>query len=307
MIADTEAALEFLRIAYEPKDWIAVFLKSYVDGRCQQRVGPLRLFLEPPIHAWLRAMNAQRFNVYVSVNAIRSGMRVRTKEAIGTVRHVFVEADEDGPAVVTRIERHDALPPPSYLIHSSPNRVHVLWRADGFAPAAVERLQKWLALQLGTDPAATPCSQTTRMPGYINHKYEPGHLVTVEYRSTTARYAVDQFPIPPSTRAGLSAYRPPSWVTAQVADRASRYLARVEAAISGQHGDLHTFRVCCRVVRGFDLSDETAFQVLRSWNARCQPPWTERELRDKIARARRYGREPVGGLIKLSHEYSNGD
>jgi hypothetical protein len=79
-------------------------------------------------------------------------------------------------------------------------------------------------------------------------------------------------------------------------ERARRYVARIEPAIAGQHGDLHTFRVCCRIVRGFALSDDEAFAVLSEWNERCQPPWTERELRDKIARARRYGKEEIGGL-----------
>ena len=33
MIVDTEAAMRFLRTAYEPDDWIALFLKSYETGR----------------------------------------------------------------------------------------------------------------------------------------------------------------------------------------------------------------------------------------------------------------------------------
>jgi hypothetical protein len=81
-----------------------------------------------------------------------------------------------------------------------------------------------------------------------------------------------------------------------VAERARRYLERIEPAIAGQHGDLHTFKVCCRVVRGFGLSDEEAVVALSEWNARCAPPWSEHELRDKITRARRYGREEIGGL-----------
>ena len=97
MIVDTEASMHFLRTAYEPDDWIAVFLKSYETGQTLQRVGPLSLFLEPKVHAWLRAMNAKRFNVYVSVNAVREGQRTRTKDAIAAVRHIFLEADEDGP------------------------------------------------------------------------------------------------------------------------------------------------------------------------------------------------------------------
>jgi hypothetical protein len=81
-----------------------------------------------------------------------------------------------------------------------------------------------------------------------------------------------------------------------VIERARRYVARIEPAVAGQHGDVHTFRVCCRIVRGFALNDNEALAVLSEWNLRCEPPWTERELRDKIARARRYGKEKIGGL-----------
>jgi hypothetical protein len=47
MVVDSDAAVQFLRTAFEPGDWIAVFLKSYQTGRTAQRVGPLALFVEP--------------------------------------------------------------------------------------------------------------------------------------------------------------------------------------------------------------------------------------------------------------------
>lgn len=296
MIADTDRALEFLRIAYEPDDWVALFLKSYATGQCMQRVGPLALFLEARVHGWLRAMNAQRFNVYVSVNSIKPGVRRRTKEAISAVRHIFVEADEHGSAVVAKASSRSDLPAPSYLIHSSPNRVHVLWRAAGFSAAEAENLQKHLASELGTDPAATPCSQTTRLPGYLNHKYRPGHVVIADYGHEQARYGPAQFPSPPQR--SHDAQRVIARTSVAPTERARRYLSRVQPAVAGQHGDLHTFKVCCRVVRGFALSEEDALSVLREWNRRCQPPWTERELNDKIGRAMKYGRETVGGLYR---------
>lgn len=55
--------------------------------------------------------------------------------------------------------------------------------------------------------------------------------------------------------------------------------------------------LCCRLARGFALDDEQALHVLTEWNARCEPPWSEEELLDKLRRATRYGREPVGGLL----------
>jgi hypothetical protein len=71
----------------------------------------------------------------------------------------------------------------------------------------------------------------------------------------------------------------------------------VPPAVAGQGGDLRTFRVCCRLVRGFSLNHDVAFQLLADWNARCDPPWTDRELVAKLEHAQRYGREPVGGLL----------
>ena len=68
-------------------------------------------------------------------------------------------------------------------------------------------------------------------------------------------------------------------------ERARRYLAALPPAIAGGHGDLHTFRVCCRLVRGFALDDDEALALLRDWNTRCLPPWTDRELEQKIASA----------------------
>lgn len=296
---DRAAPLQFLRTAYETDDWIALFLKHYETGEAVQRVGPTTLFQQPNVQAWLRMMNARHFNVYVSVNAIAPGRRARTRDAIRAIRHVFVEVDHNGRGVLATISARRDLPTPSYVLHSSPDRVHVFWRATGFATSAAEQLQRYLARELGADLAATPCSQTTRLPGFLNHKYAPPALVRAKYARATRLYTPADFPTPPAKalRRATSVPSAPS-VPAHVAERARRYLAALPPAVSGQNGDVTTFRACCRLVRGFLLSDDEAFALIHEWNARCEPPWTERELVDKIRRARRYGREPLGGLLE---------
>lgn len=88
------------------------------------------------------------------------GLR-HAKTAIHSVRHLFLEADTDGAAVMAAVEARPNLPAPSYILESSPNRVHLFWRVAGSCPDRVERLQKHLAAALGTDPAATAYTQTT--------------------------------------------------------------------------------------------------------------------------------------------------
>lgn len=72
---------------------------------------------------------------------------------------------------------------------------------------------------------------------------------------------------------------------ASVVDRARKYVATIPPAISGQGGHPQTFKVACVLVCGFALNESDALALLTEWNAGCQPPWSERELRHKIRSA----------------------
>jgi hypothetical protein len=299
---DSAAPVRFLRTAFEPDDWVAIFLKSYETSSVAQRAGAVSWLQSDRFQRWLRAMNARKYSVFVSVNAITAGRRSRRRNAIGAVRHVFLDADSDGPALLSRLNTRRDLPPVSYVLHTSPNHVHLFWRVAGFDHDLVERLQKQLARELGTDPAATPVTQNTRLPGFFNQKRAQPHLVTVEYLNPDVRYGPRDFPsvneeIPHVRQIERREVRE---FDLPVIERAKRYVASVPPAIAGQHGDVHTFRVCCRIVRGFALDNDEALNVLAEWNARCEPPWSEADLLDKLRRAARYGREPVGGLLVRS-------
>jgi hypothetical protein len=79
--------------------------------------------------------------------------------------------------------------------------------------------------------------------------------------------------------------------------RVTTYLDATPGAIEGQGGDAHTFRVACKLVRGFDLSDQQALEYLLAWNHKCVPPWSESDLRVKVSSARENGTEPFGYLL----------
>ena len=302
---DRAAPIRFLRTAYDAADWIAVFLKTYRTGDVAQRVVPVSAAISPHFQAWLRHRNANGWNVYVSVNSVLPG-RSRTRRAIATVRHVFLEEDGDGPGLLAALTTRPDLPPPSYVLHSSPGRLHVFWRTRHFERGDVESLQKRLAIELDTDSAATSCAQTTRLPGFVNHKHEEPCHVRIEYLRPRTVLAPADFPAVtrPTSREsrGTAHERCVSGSLNDRVDRARRFLQSVEPAVAGKHGDLRTFRICCRVVRGFDLSDAEAISVLHTWNARCEPPWSEHQLLEKVQNARRYGREPYGGLLsRVTH------
>lgn len=99
---DRTAPIRFLKTAFEPEDWVAIFLKLYERSGVAQRVGPVSWVESERFQRCLLAMNSVKYSVFVGVNAIATGRRSRTRDAIGTVRHVFLDADEDGLAVLCR-------------------------------------------------------------------------------------------------------------------------------------------------------------------------------------------------------------
>ena len=70
-------------------------------------------------------------------------------------------------------------------------------------------------------------------------------------------------------------------MTSKAHHRARAYLANLPPAISGQGGHNATFRAACWLVR-LGLSEVESMILLREFNQRCQPPWTEKELEHKL-------------------------
>lgn len=75
-------------------------------------------------------------------------------------------------------------------------------------------------------------------------------------------------------------------------DRATKYVDAMPPAISGSGGHNATFAVAIALRHGFDLSEDEAWPILLDYNKRCAPPWTEKELRHKLASANRLQRHP---------------
>lgn len=80
----------------------------------------------------------------------------------------------------------------------------------------------------------------------------------------------------------------PRWTkeVVDVAERARRYVEAMQIAISGAGGHNALFAVACTVSVGFALPDPVAIELLRYYSAKCQPPWTERELFHKLNQAK---------------------
>jgi hypothetical protein len=83
-----------------------------------------------------------------------------------------------------------------------------------------------------------------------------------------------------------------------VLERAKKYLSVMDPSIKGDPGNPQLVKAACRVVQGFNLDPTTALEAIAEWNSRCVPPWSDKELRYTILRAKdRPSDKPVGYLL----------
>lgn len=83
--------------------------------------------------------------------------------------------------------------------------------------------------------------------------------------------------------------------------RARRYVSRMPPSISGNGGHQALWYATCRAMHGFapGLGDEVVYRVLvDEFNGRCEPPWSERELRHKIEDAKHIDRPELWRVVK---------
>ncbi|MBB5064905.1 DNA-primase RepB domain-containing protein [Granulicella mallensis] len=176
-----ETAKDFLTRCFAPGETIALLLRRDNGERPTQRIVHLEQALTSRYLGWLAHQNATGANVYVAANPLRAGSRRRTKQNIASVRHLYIDIDFDGEASVAALRASDAVPIPTAVLSTSPNKYQVLWRVEGFDFERQETTLKRLALTFGGDCACTDCNRVLRLPGFLNRKYSPANRVTVEY------------------------------------------------------------------------------------------------------------------------------
>ncbi len=198
---DIEVPTRYLRENFRPDDRLAVVLIQKQTHRVVQRIATAEKITDPSFQAWLRHENAQRYEVYVSMNTIKPNSRGRTKDDIAEVRHIYLDFDDNGTAAVQALMQRNDVPTPNYLVNSSSGKWQVVWKVEGLGQEDAERLMRHLVRETGADPAATDSSRVLRLPGFMNHKYSKPFLVRVETRSERT-YGPENFPNVPNEGQG---------------------------------------------------------------------------------------------------------
>jgi len=182
---------DFLSRCFYPGETVAILLRKEKPASTTQRIVRLEQVISPRYLAWLRYENHNGANVYVAANPLRPGSRKRTKDCIAEVRHLYIDIDVDGENRIAALMASEAVPVPTVILSTSPDKYQVLWRVEGFDFDEQESTLKLLAIAFGGDSACTDRNRVLRVPGILNSKYDPAHPVTVEYPSDSTHHPAD--------------------------------------------------------------------------------------------------------------------
>ena len=200
-------ASEYIRSSFRPRDRHALFLLHRRSGGVIQRIVATEDIASDETLQWLARKNSQGFEVYVGMNALKPDAQGRTKADIADIRHLYLDLDRDAEAALLSLQAREDTPGPNRVLDTSPGKLQVVWKVERFTLDDAESLQRRLAGEFGGDSAATDAARVLRLPGFLNHKYEPPHAVGVRTLSERTHEPADFQSF--RERPGLDSRQPP--------------------------------------------------------------------------------------------------
>src|SRR6202049_4784115 len=184
-------ASEYVRELFEPADNAAILVRNRSTGHTVQRIAKAEAIASPGFQTWLEHQNASGSDVFMGMNPIKDGAYNRTKENIKNIRHVYLDLDRNGDASLEAIRNSTEVPPPNFVLDTSPGKHQVVWKVSGFSQDEAESLLHGLANQFGGDLAATDPPRVLRVPGFANRKLPEEFIVQARQESDTVYTLLD--------------------------------------------------------------------------------------------------------------------
>jgi len=278
----------------QARDWFRFLFVAgdNVEVRCIQqetkKVESLHFKIETLGDQWkqIKKLNQEGYNIYAGINP-RKSLGGTTNDDAASVGVIVVDVENIVlETILERISGTDLLDP--HMVLTSGHGCHCYWRLK-------ERLtdfEKWgklqdrLAVILGGDRKIKDAARIMRVPGFTNHK--PPKAEAVLHHICDGAFELEHLEkvlAPPKPLVKLVQPMP---VAKSAVDRGRNYLSKIPGAIEGQGGDAQTYNAAIKLVHVLKLEEQDAWALMNEYNLRCEPPWTEKELRHKLKCAMDY-------------------
>lgn len=176
------AGTEYILALFEPSDNIAVLLRDAAHHQILQHIAMAESVADPEYQSWLAERNRSGSDVFIGMNPLKHGATTRTKSSIKEIRHLYLDLDEDASKSLVAIRDSVNVPPPNFVLDTSPGKHQTVWKIAGIDQEQAESLLRSMAREFRGDPAATDSTRVLRMPGFVNRKYAPQDEFVVSVR-----------------------------------------------------------------------------------------------------------------------------
>ncbi len=239
---------------------------------------------------YLANVNSLGAGIFVTVN--ETDGNGRKKENIAALRALFVDKDKG--------ERLPVEVPLLNIRTSSRNGDHGYWlltpneQLDRFVTA-----QKQLIGHFGSDPKVHDLGRVMRLPGFLHMKTAPflvaSSVLSVERHSIDeilSRFPAAREPKRPSRQRPVQIPLSRTKAQIEIAKRVCQdALTQLGPSIESDGGDDNAYVAACICIADHKLSPDDALELLNEWNRTCDPPWSPRELAQKIKNAQAYAQQ----------------
>jgi hypothetical protein len=184
-------APEYVFALHGPSDQVAILVRNRIQHQTTQRILPAETIASAPFQSWLHEQNLSGADIFIAMNPVREGSRNRRKEQIREIRHAYLDLDEEAGFHLQAIRTSGDVPPPNFVLDTSPGKHQVVWRVQGLDSTHAETLLCALASQYGGDPASTDVCRLLRLPGFTNRKYNEAFVVRVHHETNLIYHLQD--------------------------------------------------------------------------------------------------------------------
>jgi hypothetical protein len=188
-------ASEYVLALFGPSDNVAILVRNRRVGHTLQRITKAEIIVSPEFQSVLLEQNQAGADIFIGMNPIKDGAYARTKLSLKEIRHLYLDLDRNGDQALQIIRASLDIPPPNFILDTSPGKHQVVWRIEGLNIVEAEALLHSMANHLGGDLAATDATRVLRLPGFANRKRSQEFMVQV-IQETDKIYSLRDFNIP---------------------------------------------------------------------------------------------------------------
>ena len=183
---------DYIHRSFDLSDRLAVVAPNPRRGEILERISTAVRIAGPQFQNWLHSKNElDGCDIYLSMNPLKPEVHTRSKQDVQVIRHLYVDLDPEGAKSLAAIQHSRLVPPPSYVLHSSPHGFQAIWRVKEVTLAQGEALLHALARHFAGDPDVADLTRTLRLPGFANKKCEEDFWVTMHDHTGRIYHARD--------------------------------------------------------------------------------------------------------------------